>query len=59
MVKLHCWETYLVHEWKNRTAKSMLAGRGPVKLMQQVRIGHPLLQFVSHEFHVIILSLLM
>ena len=40
MVKLHRWETYLVHEWKNRTAESLLAGKGPVKLMQQVKVAH-------------------
>ena len=50
MVKLHCWETYLAHEWKNRTAKSLLAGKGPVKLMQHVKIAHSFLQFVSHQF---------
>ena len=43
MVKLHCWETYLSHEWKNRTAKSLLAGKGPVKLMHQVKIAHSFL----------------
>ena len=57
MVKLHCWETYLAHEWKNRAGKSLLAGKGPVKLMQRVKIAHSFLQLVSHQFHVIILSL--
>ena len=40
MVKMHCWETYLVHEWKSRTAKSLLAGKGPVKPTQRVKIAH-------------------
>ena len=33
--------------------------KGPVKLMQQVKIAHSFLQFVSDQFHIIILSLLM
>ena len=57
MVKMHCWETYLVDEWKSRIAKSLLAGKEPVKLMQRVKIAHSFLQFVSHQFYVIILSL--
>ena len=30
---------------------------GPVKLIKQVKIAHSFLQFVSNQFHVIILSL--
>ena len=32
---------------------------GPVKLIKLVKIAHSFLQSVSHQFHVIILSLLM
>ena len=31
--------------------------KGPVKLIERVRIAHSFLQFVSNHFHVIILSL--
>ena len=31
--------------------------KGPVKLINRVKIAHSLLQFVSNQFHVIILSL--
>ena len=31
--------------------------KGPVKLIKRVKIAHSLLQFVSNQFHVIILSL--
>ena len=27
MVEIHCWETYLVYGWKNKTSKSLLAGK--------------------------------
>ena len=32
-------------------------GKGPVKLIKRVKIAHSFLQFVSNQFHVIILSL--
>ena len=35
------------------------SAKGPVKLIKQLKIAHSFLQFVSNQFHVIILSLLM
>ena len=34
-----------------------LKKKGPVKLIKQVKIAHSFLEFVSNQFHVIILSL--
>ena len=34
-----------------------LSSKGPVKLIKRVKIAHSFLQFVSNQFHVIILSL--
>ena len=31
--------------------------KGPVKLIKRVRIAHSFLESVSHQFHIIILSL--
>ena len=39
--------------------KSWLFGKGPVKLMQQVKMAHSFLQSVSNLFHFINLSLVM
>ena len=33
--------------------------KGPVKLIKRVKIAHSFLQFVSDQFHIIILSLRM
>ena len=37
--------------------KEMTKSKGPVKLMQRVKIAHSFLQSVSNLFHFIILSL--
>ena len=37
--------------------ESQAFGKGPVKLIKQVKIAHSFLRFVSGQFHVIILSL--
>ena len=42
-------------EWE----ELLLQTKGLVKLMQRVKIAHLFLQFVSNQFHFIILSLLM
>ena len=38
-------------------AKSIKLEKGPVKLMQRVKIAHSFVQSLSDQFHVIILSL--
>ena len=48
--------------WQQRIAYYMsilspMKLKGPVKLIKQVKIAHSLLQSVSNQFHVIILSL--
>ena len=63
-----CGESLLLqiqtfHRLKNYTGlpdeKLLPVEKGPVKLMQRVKIAHSFLQSVSNQFRVIILSLSM
>ena len=35
------------------------SGKGPIKLIKRVKIAHSFVQYVSNQFHIIILSLFM
>ena len=64
------WEAFSPAEWVNlpiikpwfdvwihSCLRISSHGKGPVKLIKWVKIAHSFLQFVSNQFHVIILSL--